>query len=647
MFRYTSAVRTRHCSRHGRRARPAACVASDTSTTDDPGRIRRGNRAASCCSRSTGSPRAPPGEPPPGGLHRPRRADRVRGWRLRGRARDPRQPDPHGGEPHFDRHRRLPGRHRDRRQRVSPPRHPDRPGRLRVRGALGRRAALAGVPPPGQAGRRADVPRLRRHVALAHRRLRHDLRQHARSPRRGCSRSPRHGSRRSRCRRLDELLAGATSDVQRRRSPGEGAPVRRRRSPSPRSTPRDDGVGRLRHPRGGRRRRSRQRHPRPRPRRRVVPAPRARASPGRRLAHRRRLVPAAGAAAELSRASASTAGAFYATEAYPREFRERSRSGPGSGPGPPTSAPSSRPLAGQEGLSIAEVLVQMRRFSEYFNACAATAIARERFDLLLLYQPIVDEVEHRFLLVDPRQRGYSQALAATARARGHRGVSGRPTAPSASSRARSTSPATRWSWSPTTAWRRCGRPCTSTSSCSTPVSPRPSRSRAGLARDGERPRGWWRTRSGGCAHLYVNLKGREPGGVVEPAEMAARSCGAAAAASPAPRSTASDVVEAMFRREDLARLGLDTPNAGDLVVFLRPGFNGDPRDRRPRSAVPRPGRDRTASTVSSTPTPRWPRSGWPAAPGVPARRVTEASLTEVAAFVSRLAGVQPPAQARR
>ena len=102
---------------------------------------------------------------------------------------------------------------------------------------------------------------------------------------------------------------------------------------------------------------------------------------------------------------------------------------------------------------------------------------------------------------------------------------------------------------------------------------------AGLAQAEEGERGW-RVKSSsrivafgssGCANLYVNLKGREPSGVVEPDEREAVIRAAAAALANA-QVDGTDVVEAMYRREDLGPLGLDNPNAGDLVVFMYPGF---------------------------------------------------------------------------
>ncbi len=78
--------------------------------------------------------------------------------------------------------------------------------------------------------------------------------------------------------------------------------------------------------------------------------------------------------------------------------------------------------------------------------------------------------------------------------------------------------------------------------------------------------------SGGAAvHLYLNLQGREPGGVV-PKTEAAEYLRRAARALADLEAEGRPVVEKIFTREEAAAVGLDHPNSGDLVVFLAPGF---------------------------------------------------------------------------
>ncbi len=335
-------------------------------------------------------------------------------------------------------------------------------------------------------------------------------------------------------------------------------------------------------------------------------------------------------------------GGFYATEAYPREFREALEATAGFWPGPPDEGALDRREAGHEGLTIPEVLVQMRRFSEYFTACSKTAIARERFDLLLLYQPIVDDIEHRFLLLDPRQRGYSPARAATARAAvtaafraGDRAVGDLARALDLARDALVV--VSDHGMAPV--WES--------------VRLNQLLQQAGLAA-AEKVEGRWRVApssrmvadaGGGCAHLYVNLKGREPGGVVEPADMAGVVQAAAVALARA-QVDGSNVVERIIPREGLAAVGLDSPASGDLVVFLCPGFCADPGIAAPGAPWHAPAESNGRHGYLDT-HPEMAAIWLARGAGVPHRRVAEASLTEVAAFVSRLAGVEPPLQARR
>lgn len=334
-------------------------------------------------------------------------------------------------------------------------------------------------------------------------------------------------------------------------------------------------------------------------------------------------------------------GGFYATEAYPREFREALERSVGFWPGPPDERALERSEAGEDGISTAEMLAQVRRFSEFFSACARTAIDREPFDLLMLYQPIVDEVEHQLLLVDPRQRDFSPARASAARAAVTETFRAADAAVGDLARALDlTSDAlvvvADHGMAPV--WED--------------VHVNQLLQHAGLAA-AVKVENRWRAAptsrivavtSGGCAHLYVNLKGREPGGIVEPAEEGAVVQAAAVALARA-QVDGQDIVEAMYTRSELAKVGLDSPNSGDLVAFLHPGFaasaeigaSGAPW-HMPASYCGQHGFLNSHPEIAAI----WMARG----AAVPHRHVEQESLTEVAAFVARLAGVTPPLQAR-
>ena len=77
--------------------------------------------------------------------------------------------------------------------------------------------------------------------------------------------------------------------------------------------------------------------------------------------------------------------------------------------------------------------------------------------------------------------------------------------------------------------------------------------------------------SGAAAHIYLNLKDRDVGGVVERSaagELLLRAAKVLADLEVDGRPA----VEKVFARDELAAIGLDHPSSGDLVVFLAPGF---------------------------------------------------------------------------
>ncbi len=335
-------------------------------------------------------------------------------------------------------------------------------------------------------------------------------------------------------------------------------------------------------------------------------------------------------------------GAFFSTEAYPRAFRERLEERAGFWPGPGDDHALARGRSGQDGLSLSAYMEQERRFSEFFNACARTAITGEAFDLLLLYQPVVDEVEHVLLVVDPRQEAYSKPFATTARAAVDEIYRIADHAVGELARELDLSGDTLVVVSDhgmAPVWEA--------------VSVNQLLQHAGLA-EGEQTEKGWRVKgnsrivafgSGGCLNLYVNLGGREPSGVVEPADEREVVQAAAVALAKA-QVDGEDVVEAMFRRQELTPIGMNSRNAGDLVVFLRPGFMGTSTIGPPGAPFHAPtelaGQHGFANTHPEMAA-VWLARG----AGVTPRHRSEESLTAVAGFVAQLAGIRPPLQARQ
>jgi predicted AlkP superfamily phosphohydrolase/phosphomutase len=333
-------------------------------------------------------------------------------------------------------------------------------------------------------------------------------------------------------------------------------------------------------------------------------------------------------------------GAFFSTEAYPRAFRESLEDRAGFWPGPGDERALERALSGQDGLQLVDFMQQTRRFSEFFNACARTAIAGETFDLLMLYQPVVDEVEHVLLVTAPRHKAYSQRFAAVAQSAVTEAYRLADRAVGELARSLDLSRdalvvVSDHGMAPV--WES--------------IHVNQLLQQAGLTEAEETERGW-RVKasskmvafgSGGCANLYVNLKGREPSGVVEPSERDAVVRAAAVFLANA-QVEGQDVVEAMFRSEELAPLGLDSPNAGDLVVFLRPGFTTTSEIGPPGAAFHTPG-DIAGQHGFLNTHPEMAAVWLARGAGVPRHHTISASLTQVAAFVAQLAGAQPPAQA--
>lgn len=88
-------------------------------------------------------------------------------------------------------------------------------------------------------------------------------------------------------------------------------------------------------------------------------------------------------------------GAFYGVPAYPEDFRRRLEAAVGPWPG----QPDDRFLLGPAELrSEAAYEEQSMRLADYLTRMLLTTMRDERWDLLLHYQPDVDEVEHAFEL---------------------------------------------------------------------------------------------------------------------------------------------------------------------------------------------------------------------------------------------------------
>jgi hypothetical protein len=94
------------------------------------------------------------------------------------------------------------------------------------------------------------------------------------------------------------------------------------------------------------------------------------------------------------------------TDAYPQPFRQVLDEEAGFWPGVPDET-----NARSGAIDHATFTEQLERFSGYLTKAAGAAIAHEPFDLLLAYQPVIDQVEHPFRSDEPMRRAAYAAMA--------------------------------------------------------------------------------------------------------------------------------------------------------------------------------------------------------------------------------------------
>lgn len=96
-------------------------------------------------------------------------------------------------------------------------------------------------------------------------------------------------------------------------------------------------------------------------------------------------------------------GSINTNDAYPASFEEEVDAEAGFWPGVPDEG-----NARSGAIDRATFTEQMERFGDYLTRAMGAAIAHEQFDLLLCYQPVIDQVEHPFYPDDAmRTRAYA------------------------------------------------------------------------------------------------------------------------------------------------------------------------------------------------------------------------------------------------
>lgn len=267
-------------------------------------------------------------------------------------------------------------------------------------------------------------------------------------------------------------------------------------------------------------------------------------------------------------------GAFNRLLAFPSDFSDRLTPVVGPWPGvPDQKGLEAWWLDMGDGIDLDTFVEQVERLDRYLDDVASWVMENEDYDLLVAYHPGVDEFLHSGLIVDKDQWAWSAGTAFAARE----------------------------------ALERCGRSVDrSVETLWTRLNPaedvlvvvsdhgllpihdevllNQALADAGLV-DTVEHRGRLQVSdsspmavvtSGGMGHLYLNLEGRDTGGVVS-TKHADQFLRNAARVLADIGVDGESVVEKIAARNELASLGLDHPNAGDLVVFLKPGFAASSR----------------------------------------------------------------------
>ena len=263
-------------------------------------------------------------------------------------------------------------------------------------------------------------------------------------------------------------------------------------------------------------------------------------------------------------------GAAWRTIAWPEDFETRLTDAIGPWPGVPDDARLAEWwLDAAAGIDLDVYLEQIERLDRWIDAAARWVAANEDYRLLMTYHPGPDEYQHSSLIVDEDQWAWSpgRALAAD---EGLKRIG----------RSVDRSIAGLWSLLDPERDVLVAVSDHGLAPIHDEVRLNLALAEMGLVHLDEGPGGRLRVApsspmvvvsSGAAAHLYLNLEGRDAGGVVKRSaagELLARAAKVVADL----RLDDEPVVEEIVRREELAEIELDHPASGDLVVFLAPGF---------------------------------------------------------------------------
>ncbi len=100
-------------------------------------------------------------------------------------------------------------------------------------------------------------------------------------------------------------------------------------------------------------------------------------------------------------------GGVYPLKAYPEDFAAALAGQGLVWPGPPDDRQLSNTWQGRPGIDLDTWVEQSARFARFFGDSLIAAARRPDWDLLMGYVPVIDEAGHELLLTDPRQPGFS------------------------------------------------------------------------------------------------------------------------------------------------------------------------------------------------------------------------------------------------
>lgn len=284
------------------------------------------------------------------------------------------------------------------------------------------------------------------------------------------------------------------------------------------------------------------------------------------------------------------------------------------------------------GVDLDTFVEQAERLDRYLDRIAAWVAANQDFRLLLAYHPTPDEYQHAGLIVLPDQWAYTDGTALAAR-EGLKRIG------------RSVDRSVAALWGAIDPGRDVLIAVSDHGHMPIHDEVRVNRvlEAAGLVEvveDGGRRRISPATpmaavASGATAHVHLNLKGREPGGVVERSEAGELLARAARALADLEQDGAP-LVERIFKRAEAASIGLDSPNSGDLIVFLRPGFAASWRlDGEMIAPTSYYGQHGYLATHNAMCGMLFARGA-----GIPSRTIDELHVTEVAPLVATWLGFE-------